>query len=327
MAEDLETRVKNRKKKRKYNYMRITLTVIIIAILAFLAFWGGFKAYEFFHPESVKVIVPDNKKINEEVLNKRINILILGIDNGEASVAGKYDDGPKRSDVIVIASIDPKKNQICLLSIPRDTLVDIPGRGKGKAAHANFYGGSLLAKQTVSNLLQIPIHYYLKMDWRGFIETVDLIGGVDLNVAKNMNYEDPYANLKIHINKGFQHMDGQTAGEYIRFRHDELGDIGRVQRQEKFFRAITSQFFTIKNILKLPTIIDTIKARIDTDMSTLVMFKVANSLKLFGKQDLKTEMLYGDFGTINGLSYWVTNKKSITKTLDDLDISHGEIQD
>lgn len=326
MNEDLETRVNKRKIKRKYNYLRIIFTSIIVLLLAFLAFWGGFKIYKFLHPNTVKVTLPANKKINEEVLNKRINILILGIDNGETNVAGKYDDGPKRSDAMVIASIDPEKNQISLLSVPRDTRVKIPGHGDGKAAHAHFYGGVLLAKQTVSNLLQIPIHYYLKMDWRGFIETVNLLGGVDINVTKNMNYEDPYANLKIHINKGFQHMDGQTAGEYVRFRHDELGDIGRVQRQEKFFKAIASQFFTIKNIVKLPTIIDTIKARVDTDMSTLVMFKVANSLKLFGKQDIKTEMLYGDFATINGLSYWATSKKDIIKTLDDLNIPHGEIQ-
>ena len=108
-----------------------------------------------------------------------------------------------------------------------------------------------MAKQTVANLLRVPIHYYALANWRGFIDVVNLIGGVDIYVDKDMYYEDPYADLVIDIKHGYQHMDGETAGKYVRFRKDELGDIGRVQRQQKFLKAAAEQMFSVQNVAKI----------------------------------------------------------------------------
>ena len=135
-----------------------------------------------------------------------------------------------------------------------------------------------MAKQTVANLLQVPIHYYVLVDWRAFIDVIDLIGGVDLYVEKDMYYEDPYADLVIDIKHGYQHLDGKRAGEYVRFRKDELGDIGRVQRQQKFMKAAAAQIFNIDTVTKIPALFSTVDRHVETDMNTLTMIKAANSL-------------------------------------------------
>ena len=155
---------------------------------------------------------------------------------------------------------------------------------------------------------------------------MDILGGVDLYVDHNMNYEDPYANLKIHLQQGFQHLDGEKAGEYVRFRHDELGDIGRVQRQQKFFKALASEFFSVGNVVKIPSIAGALAKNVETDMDTLTMIRAANSFKLFGGERVQSEMIYGDFKTIDGLSYWVTSPKQVTKSLDELKIPHRKIE-
>ena len=160
----------------------------------------------------------------------------MGIDDGDSEAA---ESEPKRTDAMMLASFDPEGNEVALVSMPRDTMVQIPGhKGYDKINAAYAYGGVMLAKQTVANLLRVPIHYYVLVDWRAFKESIDLIGGVDLYVDKDMYYEDPYADLVIDIKHGYQHLNGELAGQYVRFRKDELGDIGRVQRQQKFMLSL-----------------------------------------------------------------------------------------
>ena len=141
----------------------------------------------------------------DETLNKRLNILILGVDDGD----NEFPDAPKRTDAMLVASINPEKKQISILSIPRDTMVKIPNRaGFDKANHAYAYGGATLARKTIANVLGIPIHYYVKIDWLAFIKIIDVLGGVNLYVEKNMYYKDPYADLEIDLKEGYQFLNG-----------------------------------------------------------------------------------------------------------------------
>ncbi len=227
---------------------------------------------------------------------------------------------------MMVVSFDPEKKQIAIVGLPRDTRVTIPGRrGHDKINAAYAYGGTKRAVRTVEQLLQIPINYYMVVDWQGFIKVIDMLGGVDLYVDNNMDYEDPYANLKIHLKKGYQHLDGEKAGQYVRFRHDELGDIGRVERQQKFMKALAGQFFTFTNMLKLPMIINTGLDYVDTDMNLMTMIRAANCFRIFGENSIKSEMLDGDFKTIDDISYWVTTPSQVSHTLDKLGIPHKRI--
>jgi LCP family protein required for cell wall assembly len=319
-----ETQTPKHPVKRRLRVGRLLLFIIITLAVLAGCFIGGQLAYNAFFKPKAQVVAATEEIGKDEVLNKRINVLLLGTDDGDSE--DMADNVPKRTDAMLVVSFDPQNNDVVILSLPRDTRVSIPGRrwpDKINAAYA--YGGVTLAKQTVANLLQIPIHYYMKVDWRGFIEVVDILGGVDMYVENNMNYEDPYANLKIHIKQGYQHLNGEKAGEYVRFRHDELGDIGRVQRQQKFLKALASEFFTVGNIIKLPALVATVTKYVDTDMDALTMIKAANSFKIFGGDKVKSTMLYGDFKTINDISYWATTPSQVTRSLDELKIPHGKI--
>ena len=137
-----------------------------------------------------------------------------------------------------------------------------------------------------------------------------------------MYYEDPYANLVIDIKHGYQHMDGETAGKYVRFRKDELGDIGRVQRQQKFMRAAAEQMFSIQNVAQISNLLATLDKHVETDLNTLTMLKAANSFKIFGDDKIKSGMLYGRFDDSSGVSYWATDMESVNKSLDELGIPY-----
>ena len=321
---DEELEESPKKFKRRVRWGRLCLFIAIILTIVAGCFFLGKIAFKTFFAPKVPVVAATDDIGKDEILNRRINVLLLGIDDGDSEDFGT--DAPKRTDAMLVVSFDPDNNEVSLLSIPRDTRVAIPGhREPDKINAAYAYGGIKLAQQTVANLLQIPIHYYVLANWQGFIQIIDILGGVDMYVEHNMNYEDPYANLKIHLKQGFQHLNGRQAGEYVRFRHDELGDIGRVQRQQKFFKALSGEFFSVSNVVKLPSIIDALGKNTETDMDTFTMLRAANSFKLFGGERVQSEMVYGDFKTIDGVSYWVTSPEKMTKSLDELKIPHGKI--
>lgn len=314
-----------RRVRKRFRWGRAILFLIMIVILFGVLFKGTIWIHDtFINPPESKITLSDNSTMDTEdpVLNSRINILLLGIDDGDSEAAATE---PKRSDAMMVLSIDPEAKKASVLSLPRDTMVVLPGHkdvSKINAAYA--YGGTVMAKQTVQNLLRIPIHYYLVANWRGFIDIVDQIGGVDIYVEKDMYYEDPYADLVIDIQKGAQHMNGETAGKYVRFRNDELGDIGRVQRQQMFMKAAARQMFSIQNLSNIGGLMATLDKYVSTDLNTATMLKAANSFKIFGDDKVKSCMLYGKFADTMGGSYWATTRAEINKSLDELGIPHME---
>lgn len=309
------------RKRRKLRWGRFLATLIFLSCFVTALFWGSVWVYDnLINPPQVKPIAADEEILNDEKLNERINILILGIDDGDSEAAATE---PKRTDAMLLASFDPENNQVALLSIPRDTKVTLPGHVDPEKINAAYaYGGVVMAKQTVANLLQVPIHYYLLANWQGFIDMVNLIGGVDIYVDEDMYYHDPYADLLIDIKKGYQHMDGELAGKYVRFRSDELGDIGRVQRQQKFLKATAEQMFSVQNLTQISNLLATLDKHVETDLNTLTMLRAANSFKIFGEDRIKSCMLYGDFDDSTGISYWSTDRESINKSLDEIGVPY-----
>lgn len=299
-----------RRKRRKIRWTRVILLLVFLITVLTSFSWAAVYTYKKFTSTPVVATKMEERKRIEPV-SKYINILLLGVDEGD----NEHPGAPRRSDTMIVASIDPEAGKVNLLSIPRDTKAAIPGhKGTEKITHAFFYGGPNLAMRTVEELLEIPIHHFVVIDWQAFIETIDILGGVDLYVENNMNYEDPYANLAIHLVRGYQHLDGSQSGQYVRFRSDELGDIGRVQRQQRFLKALTEQTLQFGNVLKLPKFVQIIKEHITTDVSGVEMLKLANQVRKIKSGEVSAEMLPGNFATIDGLSYWVHNKEQ-TKQL------------
>lgn len=303
---------------KKVRWGRLLMVVLLLGVLLVSLFWGTVWVYNTFINPPHQVAAANDDIKNDEKLNERINILLLGIDDGDSEAEASE---PKRTDAMLLLSVDPKENKVSVLSLPRDTKVVLPGhRDPQKINAAYTYGGVVMAKQTVANLLKVPIHYYALANWRGFIEIVDLIGGVDIYVEHDMKYNDPYANLVIDIKQGSQHMNGETAGKYVRFRSDELGDIGRVQRQQTFLKAAAKQMFSVQNISKIGTLMSALDKYIETDLNGVTMLRAANSFKIFGDDKIKSCMLYGAFDDSTGISYWATTDKDINKSLDELGI-------
>ncbi|EGO64444.1 LCP family protein [Acetonema longum] len=264
--------------------------------------------------------------LSDEPITQRVNILLMGVDEPERQAADAAQ--ARRSDTMIVVSINPTDGTIHLLSIPRDTKVVIPGRKSyDKITHAFAYGGPPLAVQTVEKFLQIPINYYLVADWQGFIQVVDILGGVDLYVEQNMRYSDSYADLQIDLKRGFQHLDGQKAGQYVRYRHDELGDIGRVQRQQRFLKALAQELLQMDTIFKTPALSSAISQYVQTDMSLFTIAKLANSLTSFDESGLQFEMLPGSFATIDGLSYWVPDQVLTKQMVERLFVSYDRAAD
>ncbi|WP_425060644.1 Polyisoprenyl-teichoic acid--peptidoglycan teichoic acid transferase TagU [Sporomusa carbonis] len=312
------------KRRRRIRWDRVFLMLVLLLFVVVALAGASVYAYlNIVRTPTTQVVKATERQ--PETLNNRVNILLLGIDDKDRE--NPYDTS-RRSDTMMVASINPQNGTINLLSLPRDTKVNIPGRkGYDKINSAYAYGGAELARNTVEQFLHIPINYYVVIDWQAFIKVIDILGGVDLYVEHDMNYKDPWADLDIHIAKGYQHLDGEKAGEYVRFRSDELGDIGRVQRQQRFLKALAKQTLQVGTILKVPALVNTLNQYIDTDMSLMTMAKVANSLKNFNSSNIHTEMLPGDFATIDGLSYWVPDNAQTKNMVEDLFMSAAKVSE
>lgn len=249
----------------------------------------------------------------------RINILLVGVDDGELA---DPKNSAHRSDSMLLMGVHKGTGAVSLLSIPRDTRVAIPGHSSNdKFGHSFAYGGVNLTIATIQEFLKIPVHYYVVVDWQGFIRIVDALGGVDLNVDDDMNYEDPYANLKIHLKKGFQHLNGQQAGQYVRFRHDEMGDIGRVARQQKFLKALATQAIRPGNIIRLPQIMAILGETVETNMTPWTFQQVFVAIPSLKSNKIQSDMIPGNFANIGGVSYWAPDQGETRKVVERLFIA------
>jgi LCP family protein required for cell wall assembly len=198
--------------------------------------------------------------------------MLLGADS-----RGTAKNDTPRSDTIMIASVDPVTKKAALFSILRDTYVKIPGHGQDRINTAFSLGGPNLAMKTAGDLLGLPIQYYVYTDFQGFMALVDAIGGIELDVEKDMKYRDSEEpEFDINLKKGLQHMDGKTALQYVRFRHDALSDYARTERQRKFMTAVAEEMQTTSSILRLPSILNKIDPYITTNMSISDMIKLAS---------------------------------------------------
>lgn len=232
--------------------------------------------------------------------------LLLGVD----ARPGEKD---ARTDTIIVAQLDPEKKKLVLVSIPRDTLVELPGHGREKINSANVYGGVDLVKQVVSELLNVEIDYYVKTNFEGFKQVVDTLGGVDIEVEKRMVYRDPTDGTYINLKPGMQHLDGKEALDYVRFRHDALGDVGRTQRQQHFLKAVAEAALKPSVVTKLPQLMKDINQAVQTDMSVGEMIKYASLARDFGQLEIVSQTLPGQFYNNHG-SYW-KHDATIARTL------------
>ena len=285
-------------KKRVWPY--VLLGTIFIFVLAAVA--GAF-----FAQSSLLDRAKTDHKEELLVAKDKATIMIMGVDEREDDVG--------RSDTLMVATIDPVRNEASLLSIPRDTRVAIPRNGYDKINAAYAYGGEKLTQRTVEDFLGVRIDHYVIINTHAFQKIIDAIGGIDINVEKRMYYEDPWdddGGLIIDLRPGMQHMDGKTAVTYVRYR-DEEGDIGRVKRQQKFMRACVDAVTTPAILPRLPGIISSVIDSVKTDLSVRQMLEFIGTLKESQAKGLRTEMVPGRPLYIDEVSYWIPDMAQLRR--------------
>lgn len=240
-------------------------------------------------------------------------ILVLGLD--QKSKFGQH--APQRSDSIMLMLVDLANKKVSGISIPRDSRVEIPGRGRLDKINAAYaYGFAPLSIEAVKNLTGISPDYYVVADTAGFEKMVDLLGGVDLYVEKDMHYDDNSQDLHIHLKKGYQHLNGKQAMGYVRFRHDRLGDIGRIQRQQEFLKAVARRLLVVSNWPKLPQIVREARSVVvDTNMTVSELLYLAQELRGIGGENIELHILPGRPQTINGISYWIVDEDKASELI------------
>jgi len=248
-------------------------------------------------------------------LRDRLNILCLGVDYN-------YDNKDQhhtkfaRSDTIFILSIDKRGQVLNIVSIPRDLRVEIPGVGTDKinAAFANKETGDVpLARKTVEALVGVPMDHTVVIKEYAAQAVVNAVGGVTVNVEKNMDYDDNWGHLHIHLKKGVQKLNGEQSVGYVRFRHDEEGDRGRIRRQQQFIDALLRElkkpsYTTYNEVAKV------FKENIQTDLTIPEMIDIANVYRKFDRKKIKTAKLDGDDVDIGGVSFIQPNDREIRRT-------------
>lgn len=263
-------------------------TIFAVMILSYThqVVFSGKEAYQQIVEASTttKHELPDYQPQIYETDPDRINILLLGI-------GGVEHEGANLTDTIMLLSIRPTTKEVAILSIPRDLLVEIPGYGWRKVNNAYAFGelteqgyGGLLISQVLSKTLDLPIQYYVRVDFNGFTKIIDDLGGVKIRVEHSFvdtRYPDSnYGVETIAFDEGWQVMDGATALKYSRSRHgnnDEGSDFARARRQQLVMKAVKDKFFsfgTLINPLKVTEVIQTLGEHLQTNIDLKELVKL-----------------------------------------------------
>jgi LCP family protein required for cell wall assembly len=241
-------------------------------------------------------------------LSRPVNILVMGIDRVLDVSGDSRQIFRGRSDTMLLLRLDPSDHSVQMLSIPRDTRVDFPGMSIPKINQANADGGATLAAQVVNHTLNnVPIDRYVRVTTGAFRELVDLVGGVDVFVPEPMSYHDNTQNLHIDLAPGWQILNGEKAEQFARFRNQNNGDIGRVQRQQALLKSLRARLQTPAMVTRLPKLIRVLSKYIDTNLSLEETLALGTFGLTLQQDNFKMVLLPGRFSTPGefSASYWI----------------------
>lgn len=300
-----EKHIKHPKKKRR---IRKKAVIIIVCVFAILVCGGLAMAGMSIKPPSVSTPSTDDTDIPQEDREDGIyNVLVVGTDKVGLN-----------TDTILVLSLDSKNNRANVMSIPRDTMSNVTrsvkkinaayaiGAKKGKGNIDNL-------KKEVSYLLGFEVDNYVVVNLGAFEEIIDAIGGVTIDVPRNMNYDDPYQDLHIHLKKGVQTLNGSQAIGFVRYRSGYAeGDMGRVKAQQTFIRAVAKQLASPSTLTKVPKLTEIVLRNMDTDLTNGEMIWFAKeAINIDMENDLQMFVLPGYAQYVNKLSYYLPNEQEI----------------
>lgn len=289
--------------------LRIVLIVLLILVLAIV---GAVAKLYFDVSGSVDRTYESVDRDNGRDVNfsdeEPFSVLLLGIDTGDL---GRTEQG--RSDTMMVATVDPQENKSSLVSIPRDTYVDIVGHDtQDKINHAYAFGGASMSMDTVSEFLDIPIDHYVSINMEGIKELVDAVDGVDVN--NDLEFEQDGHTY----NFGKIHMNGEEALGYLRMRHeDPEGDYGRQKRQRKVVEAVIDKSLSLSGATQYRSILDAMEDNMKTDLSFGDMRSIALDYR-GAFSNIDQLQLQGEGFSQDGVSYQRVDENELKEVQDNL---------
>lgn len=282
------------------------IALLVVLVIAILAVGAVVMAVLNIKPPVIEHIIHGTEQQAERA-DGVYSVLVVGTDKVGLN-----------TDTILVASLDSINNRASVMSIPRDTMSNVSRNVKKiNAAYSigakNGKGNVKKLKDEVSDLMGFEVDNYVVVNLAAFEELIDAIGGVTIDVPRNMNYDDPYQDLHIHIDKGLQTLNGEQAIGFVRYRSGYAeGDIGRVKAQQMFIEALVNQVATPATVTKMPKLIDIVLDNMDTDLTN-------GELLWFGKEVLEIDMatnfnmfvLPGEPQYVSGISYYLPNESEI----------------
>ncbi len=304
----------NRKRKKRMRFIYKVWIFLVIVSLG-LGVFAGAKLMTMDIGERINLALDSHEP------GGVVNILLMGT-----------DDGGDRCDTIMLVNLNGETGKLNILSIPRDTAIasrnsngsiiynssGVPvynkinsymAIGKQQVAKGNIKVPEELVVRKVKEITGLPIHYFATVDFEGFINIIDALGGVDFEVPENMNYDDPYQNLHIHLKKGMQHLDGKAAHDFVRFRNyrDGRADLARVDAQQNFIKELIRQKLTVSNLNKIDEIYEVVNENVRTNYSFEKVMESFGTIKNLTADKVTMYVLPNTPEMINGGSYVIYN--------------------
>lgn len=330
---------KSVKKKKKHVVLKTFL--ILIALMIITA--GSYAFYLFKQSEKAANKAFDKNNTREkselrqekvEPLKDNVSILFVGIDDSKAREQGSDHS---RSDALMLATLNNKDKSVKLLSIPRDSYVYIPYVGhEDKITHAHAYGGTQATIDTVENLLNVPVDYYFRVNFDAFIDIVDALGGIEVDVPYELHELDENDKRTVNLKPGKQVVNGREALALARTRHQD-NDIKRGERQQMILEAILKKASSVSSLTKYDDILEAVGNNMKTNMTFNEMKSLAayikngmpqvDSLSLKGSDDMSTGIYYYKLDPNNLLEIKQTLQNHLELSEDELNNSQNNSSD
>ncbi|MFJ8234670.1 LCP family protein [Ureibacillus sp. NPDC094379] len=326
---------RSEKSQKKRSKLSLTLKVILMlaaSLLICVSAYGIYitkkaeKAANSSYEELGDRSISNLREAKVEPITDNISVLFIGVDDSEKRGQGAEHS---RSDALVLATLNNESKTVKLVSIPRDSNVYIPYVGyNDKITHAHAYGGTLATIETVENLFDVPVDYYVRMNFEAFIDVIDALGGitVDVNIPYAFTEKDEFDKYTVELTPGpEQHLNGSQALALARTRKID-SDIERGKRQQEIIKAMAKEAASIKSITKYGDVIDAVGDNMKTDM-TFDEMKALFSYLLNGIPQIDTLQLVGYDDWTTGTYYYTLDEESLKETKSILQSHLGLIPD
>lgn len=316
------------KKKRRRPLLRRLLFLCLLLIIGIGAYAGylSFKTIQAANESYEELDRGTKSKLREvEVSTAKdpISILLLGVED--------YSSGGKqgRTDTIIVATLNPEQGTMKMISIPRDTRVYVESEGKeDKINHAYVFDGKDGTIDAVEELLDIPIDYYAEVNFNGFKEIIDEIGGVTVDVPFDFWEKSDVDNEKIYFTEGEMTLNGEEALAFARMRkQDPMGDFGRNERQQQIISASIDSLMSPNNLLKLDKITDHIAQNVETNMRLSEALGIQQKYKSFNSDRIEKLKVEGVDEYIGGIYYFVPLDEEMQELQNTLKVHLGIMED